>query len=322
MILVLSYDTYEQCTDPVIGWLNYYRAPFLKLTQQDLTENKRNIQFDADGKDVILEGKSLQQEVNVVWFRRFLKGLVRQDGLNAVLNKEIRSLLMYFVYLLKDKKWLPPYEACEPDKLSVLNLAGRLGIRVPRTKILNNKKDLLDFYRKMPGGLITKPISHAHYIQQGANTWMTFTKKLSPGDLEEIPETFFPSLFQEHIPARYELRVFYLDGEFFPAAMIGKSPGQEISDIKYQRMTGKVHYLPYQLRTDESRRLHRLMQGLSLNTASIDLLKCGGELILLEVNPAGQFLYESARCNWYLEKKIAEWLIKNDRHVPVKQRTR
>ena len=36
MIVVLSYDFYEQGTDPVIDWLLFYNAPFVKVTYQDL----------------------------------------------------------------------------------------------------------------------------------------------------------------------------------------------------------------------------------------------------------------------------------------------
>jgi hypothetical protein len=33
----------------------------------------------------------------------------------------------------------------------------------------------------------------------------------------------------------------------------------------------------------------------------------------LEVNPVGQYSAESERCNYKIEKSIAEWLIKQDK---------
>jgi D-alanine-D-alanine ligase-like ATP-grasp enzyme len=52
------------------------------------------------------------------------------------------------------------------------------------------------------------------------------------------------------------------------------------------------------------------MDNFNLNTGSIDIIKDNnGEYIFLEVNPVGQFGMTSIPCNFYLEKKIAEYLI-------------
>ena len=39
MILALSFDHYEQGTDPVIDWLIYHKADFVKVTIQDFNTN-------------------------------------------------------------------------------------------------------------------------------------------------------------------------------------------------------------------------------------------------------------------------------------------
>ena len=42
MIVVLSYNWYEQGTDPVIDWLIYHKANFVKITIQDLLNKTEN----------------------------------------------------------------------------------------------------------------------------------------------------------------------------------------------------------------------------------------------------------------------------------------
>ena len=55
------------------------------------------------------------------------------------------------------------------------------------------------------------------------------------------------------------------------------------------------------------------MQKAHLTTGSIDLIKSvDGEYIFLEINPIGQFGMVSNPCNYPLERKVAEWLVKND----------
>lgn len=51
-------------------------------------------------------------------------------------------------------------------------------------------------------------------------------------------------------------------------------------------------------------------------TGSIDLIySVDNQFIFLEINPMGQFDWLSGNCNYHIEKKIAEILIKkNERH--------
>ena len=53
------------------------------------------------------------------------------------------------------------------------------------------------------------------------------------------------------------------------------------------------------------------MKYVNLNTGSIDMIVTKeNEYIFLEVNPVGQFGMVSQPCNYYLEKKITEYLMK------------
>ena len=55
------------------------------------------------------------------------------------------------------------------------------------------------------------------------------------------------------------------------------------------------------------------MKKLKLETGSLDFIKTTDDrLVFLEVNPVGQFGMVSSPCNYYLEKKIAEYLIKQN----------
>lgn len=69
----------------------------------------------------------------------------------------------------------------------------------------------------------------------------------------------------------------------------------------------------YQLPLSIEKKLSKLMKKIGLNTGSIDLIKAiDNYYYFLEVNPSGQFGMTSFPCNYYLHKKTANFLIKND----------
>lgn len=60
-------------------------------------------------------------------------------------------------------------------------------------------------------------------------------------------------------------------------------------------------------------KVRAFMKEAKLNIGCLDIIRDEtGRYVFLEVNPLGQYLSESAKCNYYLEKNIAEWLIKHD----------
>ena len=57
------------------------------------------------------------------------------------------------------------------------------------------------------------------------------------------------------------------------------------------------------------------MQGLELETGSLDLLVTpDGREVFLEVNPVGQLGMVSHPCNYQLERKIAQLLLRKEDH--------
>lgn len=71
--------------------------------------------------------------------------------------------------------------------------------------------------------------------------------------------------------------------------------------------------VPYILPNKIENALRDLMNSLNLNTGSIDLIvDTQDNYYFLEINPVGQFGMVSQPCNYYLEKKVAEYLVQNN----------
>ena len=124
-----------------------------------------------------------------------------------------------------------------------------------------------------------------------------------------MPNIFFPSLFQVEVKKDYELRIFYLRGDFYAMAIFSQE--YEMARTDFRKYSGEkpLKCVPYSLPDEIKKKLKKLMDMLSLNTGSIDMIvDTAQKYYFLEVNPSGQFGMTSEPCNYYLEKKIAQYL--------------
>ena len=320
MILVLSQDKYEQGADPVINWLSYYGVKFLKVNRALFSEPNDRWRFDYENRDVYVDGISLAQQVKVIFYRRFFSPFsISQQALNhnerdlqVELGKELGHLTDYFFYILKDKFWFPVYDSVKytSNKLIVLDIARQHGFSTPQSFLIHTRKEASQVYNQLNRQAIVKPIRHCQYYKDQGRVFRAYTHSLDTDLIERLPETFFPSLVQEKINAVRELRVFYLDGTCFTEAIHSSVANDKISDVKLLSKKKSTHYIPYQLPKKIEENIAKVMNALCLNTGSIDLMQDkDGQYHFLEVNPVGQYLAPSWRCNFQIDKGIAQYLI-------------
>ena len=316
MILILGTTGYEQGTDPVVDWLLHKGADFLKITLKEIVSGRRKIRIDLRHNKFYFEGRCLNDEVKVVWTRHFYRrrslfssSEVDQQSLNEETNSELEVLYSYMHLIFNKAIWLSPIQALNKSKLEMLDAARRFGLEVPVTEIINYKSDLSTLMEKSDKKLITKHISDKSrgFYSNGSKKVIALSSAISDNALNELPESFFPSLFQQRIEKEYEIRVFYISGRCYSTAIIMNSdePDKKILD------TEQTVYVPYLLPPRISENLKKVMQDLGLIMGSADFIKStDGMYYFLEVNAMGQFMFESNHCNYQLEKVIANELIK------------
>lgn len=330
MILILSYDDYEQGTEGVIDWLLHYDYPFLRASANALLRPDSDWEISVHDGRTAFHGVDLRKEVGAIFYRRFeAKVPYFELGNTAVslqLQQELRGeaerLTTFVADSLADKFWLPTIAAANraANKLSTLTLASTCGLAVPRSHICRSRAEVEKLLDDHAGGWITKPIEYCGYYARGEFAYTTFTSRLGEEELPELPTRFHPSLLQECITAWCEVRTFYLMGEFFSEATVTSGNQTNLNDtvftdIKLKGIEAETYYVPYQLPAAIEEKLELLMRKLELNTGSIDMMVSEeGEYYFLEVNPSGQFSAPSERANFNLEKRVAETLIEQDQN--------
>lgn len=320
MIVILSYPG-DQIANDVMDWLRAYGSMAKRINLEEEDYRKLSVTINEGITDVQLQlkdGSILKiQEVSVFFFRG---GLLKeqtegysQDGLSQRL---IRTHLLYefktltqFFYSEISKKCLGNLTQYPLNKLQQLKNAVACGLHIPSTLIRNNRRDLLEHVEDPNSFLISKSIQENVLIQDSdINHFDLKAHLIQPAT---VPERFFPSLFQEQIKKEKEIRAFYLAGKFYALAMLQSNVQQEIVD--YRVIPDKLRYGRYKLPVEIENKLDQLMKRLNLNTGSIDLIKDEkGDYYFLEVNPTGQIGWVSDFGRYFLEEKIAIYLMQKE----------
>ncbi|MEA2604802.1 MAG: hypothetical protein QOF89_5794 [Acidobacteriota bacterium] len=332
MILILSQSSMEPTTEEVMDWLEALGEPCLRLNGEDV-DGPTALRIRLDGEDVVLEleadGVELPlAEIGAVWYRRWLPER-RSEMLPSLLDpleQEADSKLDYdlrrhltlesrklsdFLFLrFAGLPWLSQPRRASLNKLDVLTRAARAGFDTPAT-LVTTEREALRRFCAAHGTVITKPIGEVDMFLEGERSHFLFTTALDLAAVDALPERFAPSLFQEMVDKEYELRIFYLDGECHAMAIFSQNDPQTQTDFRRYNREKPNRTVPFRLTPDTEERIRRLMADLALETGSIDLLVTrDGREVFLEVNPVGQFGMVSKPCNYRLERKVAELLIR------------
>src|SRR5262249_49371797 len=148
----------------------------------------------------------------------------------------------------------------------------------------------------------TKCISDVEVFRYADRNWGLYTQEITQEDLDAAPQKFFPTLLQERLEKAYEVRSFYLDGQFYSMAIFSQNDPKTRDDFRHYNCDRPNRYVPYRLPRETLVALQRFMDSAELTTGSVDLVRTPeGKLFFLEVNPGGQFGMVSQPCNYFLE---------------------
>lgn len=320
--LIAEYN--DNSINVIIDYLYYLSngsVSFDRLNSDD-TITDIHIELNSDNKMVQLcKSEKLFEfsKFNVNFYRR---GSINYSNLNAlrgslnpkfykILHEEHNQIINYIGYVTKNIGSFN--EEYENNKFINLNCASEAGILIPATIITNKKSALLDFYNRFQK-IITKPIHHGHIkfsdIESSSRYSSPGTILLGKDAIDSVDDYFLPSLFQEYIEKKYEIRIFFFQNEFFPMAIFSQYDEKTKIDFRNYNELSPNKNVPFKLPDELQNKLLSFVKKVNLTTGSIDLVcDTNEDFYFLEVNPGGQFGWVSKNCNYYIEKKIALTLL-------------
>ncbi|WP_395045247.1 grasp-with-spasm system ATP-grasp peptide maturase [Flavobacterium sp.] len=308
MILILSEEDDSSTTD-VLQWLNTLNKKWFRINETD------KIELEFIGDDIVFKMNSssfLLSEIKSFWYRRgyfnvtgFEKTHIEQ--IDMLRNEEIRTFIQFLHYRLYKIKHLNSFKNSSVNKLIIGDIARKFKLKTPNDFIISNKTYLSKILDNSRERYITKVISGNCMQDFDDFTIINFTSLI---DLKKVnSENFFPSLAQNYIEKKYELRIFYLERNFYSMAIFSQNDDQTNIDFRNYNKTRPNRCVPFKLPNEVEEKITALMEKIDLNCGSIDMIvTLENEYVFLEVNPVGQFGMVSFPCNYNLEKKIAEYL--------------
>lgn len=322
-VLILS-DEDDISTNDVLDWIDFFGGNVLRINESTKIDFLSYQQTNSSNLDWVInvEGKELKRsEITCFWYRRgvmvfdynFIEtgDKLLDENFNKYLGREITSLN---VALNKNLNQVSDKVGCifdnEINKLEVLNLASSNGLDIPKTLITSSKKELFKFIDSNEF-VITKAISEGISFKYWSKKIDGFTNKVEKNNL--IPDRFFPTLFQEGLSKKWEIRAFYINEKIFSTAIFSQNDENTKIDFRHYGTKYPNRTPPIKLPEKVENSIKSLMRELKMQSGSIDIVyTADNRYVFLEVNPVGQFAQVSDPGNFCLEKVIAKELLKNE----------
>ncbi|GGH13352.1 grasp-with-spasm system ATP-grasp peptide maturase [Pedobacter zeae] len=307
MILIFSI-TDDYSTAMVINWLIQLKKNFIRINED--TDVKL---ISITEKDFILNingTKIHSNEITKIWYRRGDIDLVKNfksEHISNYLLSENESLMEYLHFTFDKKDGINNFKTRDINKLRLLDLCSKLKILAPNFIVTGNKEALQEFYNQEKN-IISKPLNAPLTIFDTDNfIHLTYTAEITAADIEALPNEFVPTFFQKNILKTYEIRCFYLNGNFYAMAIFSQSNNKTKVDFRNYDRSKPNRITPYQFPKYYERKIKSLLDTIGLNCASFDVVlsKEDQQYYFLDLNPIGQFGMVSSPCNYNLEKEIA-----------------
>ena len=198
-----------------------------------------------------------------------------------------------------------------------LILAHRLGLTIPETLITNDPAEVERFQSVSPSKLLCKSFL-PHTWKGAGSSWHAYASIYPEHHL--VPDESVrlqPSIFQNYIEKEFELRVVIFGGEQFGIAIYSQDNAIAKIDWRTSGLYG-VKCEPYKLPKDEFQKCLALMDSLGIEYGAFDfIVRPDGQIVFLEVNESGQFLFMESKCPelklldaacyFFLHHNLADW---------------
>ncbi|MEI7597424.1 MAG: grasp-with-spasm system ATP-grasp peptide maturase [Bacteroidota bacterium] len=317
MILILSNEN-DLSTCEVLEWITYFGCKYIRLNETDNVYFKK-LKIENKQTSILVENQD--NDINLsdfssYWYRRgsfnlsnFKWELPIQNDLINHLYKERFFLLDYIYSTLDSIHGLGCFNTSTSSKLKSLHCASICELIIPQTNIVVNKKQVEQIFLE-GNSLITKCIQDMPQFKVDGKLCFLYTEELDNLKISELSDEFAPSIVQNKIDKKYELRIFYINKKCYSMAIFSQNDEKTAIDFRKYNLSRPNRSIPYKLPKEIEIKIIKFMKYMNLDTGSIDMIYTPNkEYVFLEVNPIGQFGMVSTPCNYLLEKKIARYLV-------------
>ena len=269
--------------------------------------------YCAGGRTIPLDA------VRVVWYRRYFAPTL-SDAITDPIARRYGTgessafLIGLWRGVLSDRIWVNPYDSNQrsESKLLQLSAAERVGLSIPKTLCSNDPIAVTSFFDNSEGRIIYKPLAAFATSPSGDSiaSRCVYTNIVTRDQLDQLmPQiALAPCLFQAYVAKQLELRITVIGDTFLTAAIDSQSSPRTMIDWRHYDLENTNH-IAYDLPAPHRKKLRRLLDDLGLVYGAIDcIIRPDGEMVFLEVNPGGQWLWIEELTGLGIGQAIGEYL--------------
>lgn len=265
---------------------------------------KEKYRLSVDGSEI--KSGWLRKDTEDSYHFNFLLNNSMDVDHTAVLQNYLRkeTRVSKQLFLSSRIEWLCDYTFVNKNKIEVLEVAHSCGLNIPGTLVTNRKQELSEFLKNNNiDSFIVKSIGeNLNLVIDNEISYYQPVKLLNKNDVPGIPDKFLPTIFQEAIQKKYDLRLFYIHEKLYCMAIMS-------DDIDFRLSYERNRYLPFNVPDSTRKSVIKFMHKLGLNIGSLDLIMdMNDEVYFLEVNPTGEYDFMEKHCNYNIPKIIANQL--------------
>lgn len=254
----------------------------------------------APSVELVVEDLPHDGSFSAVWWRRLGKVEPMESShphdIKIINTESERYLLNAFTLLsASNSRWVNKPDAAHRanNKATQLIAAREVGFEIPKTLFTNDPARLRRFFDENGGKIVYKSFSHGGWLHEDGNLSVLMTSALRAEDLsDDNMLRSCPGIYQQRIDKAFEIRVTVIGTTVIASSIDSQSQGETV-DWRYDYMVGHMSTSAFSLSPEIQERCLSLCRNMQLEFACIDLIVTpSGEHVFLELNQAGQFLWQ------------------------------
>ncbi|MCC6187034.1 MAG: grasp-with-spasm system ATP-grasp peptide maturase [Chitinophagaceae bacterium] len=330
--VLIQSSKFEPSTDAVCDWLYFICISDSLLRINDAYEVQTiTLRISNTDNQISLKNESIgfdSKNIKNYWYRRGLfshqqliaNSMYQKLGIGGVkfFEREIDFLLSAVNSGLKQiHNGINKAQDNYTNKIQNLRFAKIANLNIPDTIVCSDFTTLKAF-SKQYSLIITKPINFSSFdFLSSDNKIISIFNSTNLLDIEKVlsaerqlnNKNFLPSLFQQYVEKKFELRIFYLNGQCYSMAIFSQSNAKTKIDFRNYDYERPNRCVPYQLPKEIEQKINAFMHAADLNCGSLDMIySTDDQYVFLEVNPIGQYQWLTNNCNYFIDRLIAQTL--------------
>lgn len=320
MILIIT-NTQDLTSDFIVREITRRELPFVRLNTDEFPKSafgvaslgfveplRRIIRWS--NRDKILDFA----QITSVLYRRPVPPvpdeIITEPGIRKFCIDESYDFLRG-LWLSLRCHWISHPEAIRTaeHKVNQLTVAQTLPFIIPKTVITNDPTEVLSFFDKCANGVVIKPL-YLGFIDNPRQPKNIFTSIVKQEDLADIESVrFAPSIFQEKVIKRHDIRVTIVGEKVFAVKIGADSLPPEIPDWRFAPID-KLKYEKHTLPVELEKACLELVKRLGLDFGAIDLaIDSSGNYVFFEINPNGQWAWLETALDLPISQAMVDRLI-------------